>query len=853
MTFDLNPNQLRLVRDPQAQWPNVAGAQWVPYVRTNRRPNVPGGPLTATFEDMPRNHDGGPFTFRVTFSEALARDTDAVQAFEMTSGEITHVEWSQRAREWQVTANPEAGEDMTITLKAEDSCENGTTPCTEQGRALERDVRATVRATTQAPAVPQVRPTVSLSGAPSEHNGWDPWTMTLTFSEAVDITAERLVNVVNETTTGMVTEAQQTSTDTTNWRLTVYPPAHHDSIVTVQSSGACGEPRAICTSDGRAVENRASVTIIGPPQLTCPNTAAYEGRDTTIDFVCTLSRPHNAATSVGWQTVDDTAKAGEDYVAASGRLEFGIGDTQLTIPITLIDDAIDEGHEQFKIALQHTRRDLMVNGIAVMRRVVYGFIYNDDAMPKAWISRFGRTVGTHAVDTISNRFGADTPEDENSVRIAGQPLATDAKRLAELEGSIRRDLHHHTRESISGFLPEPYLTSDQLLTGTSFTWTKTPDGSNTTWTAWGELAQSEFEAAESDLALQGRVRSGFIGADAKRGRWQGGIAAGLSTGEGSFRFRLLESETDEDGGDTRSMMVSVLPYAAYNLSQEIWAWAILGIGQGDLTVKRQNAQDTARTLQAPLDMRLAAFGFKGKLLAQERGSPFNLGFRGDAMWVRTRSEATRGMEAASATVTQARLVTETGFDFEIGSGTLSPTLELGIRHDAGDAERGIGIEAGGRFRYQTGRVSIEALVRTLLTHEDDNFEEWTVSTTLQILPRPNGSGLDLKLTPAWGTAANTFGQLWEEQARRALTRPAHEPADHRIDSEIGYGFRSVLGTGGVWRPYVAATHGNASAAIYRAGTQWKITDQADIAVEVSRSGNPEAAENAVTIRAGLQW
>ena len=63
----------------------------------------------------------------------------------------------------------------------------------------------------------------------------------------------------------------------------------------------------------------------------------------------------------------------------------------------------------------------------------------------------------------------------------------------------------------------------------------------------------------------------------------------------------------------------------------------------------------------------------------------------------------------------------------------------------------------------------------------------------------------------------------------------------------------MLGTGGVWRPYLAATHGNAFAAIYRAGTQWKITDQADIAVEVSRSGNPEAAENAVTIRAGLQW
>ena len=63
MTIDMLPRLLPLVNSPQAQWPNNEGSQFSPYVRTNRRPVIPSGPLTAMFEDLPEEHGGRPFTF----------------------------------------------------------------------------------------------------------------------------------------------------------------------------------------------------------------------------------------------------------------------------------------------------------------------------------------------------------------------------------------------------------------------------------------------------------------------------------------------------------------------------------------------------------------------------------------------------------------------------------------------------------------------------------------------------------------------------------------------------------------------------------------------------------------------
>ena len=67
--------------------------------------------------------------------------------------------------------------------------------------------------------------------------------------------------------------------------------------------------------------------------------------------------------------------------------------------------------------------------------------------------------------------------------------------------------------------------------------------------------------------------------------------------------------------------------------------------------------------------------------------------------------------------------------FRVGGGTLTPGLELGLRHDGGDAETGTGVELGGRIAYEdpeTG-LGVEARARTLIAHEDSDYREWGAS------------------------------------------------------------------------------------------------------------------------------
>ena len=59
------------------------------------------------------------------------------------------------------------------------------------------------------------------------------------------------------------------------------------------------------------------------------------------------------AMQISYQLVDGTAKAGADFVAQSGELQWADGDSaDKTIVVTLTDDQLLEGNEEFQIRLQ---------------------------------------------------------------------------------------------------------------------------------------------------------------------------------------------------------------------------------------------------------------------------------------------------------------------------------------------------------------------------------------------------------------------------------------------------------------------------------------------------------------------
>jgi hypothetical protein len=117
------------------------------------------------------------------------------------------------------------------------------------------------------------------------------------------------------------------------------------------------------SANATIARSSATATIIdndapsGTPQVSISDLVVDEAAG-TANFVITLDRPSTGVVSINYATQDgapvtgaDAAHAGSDYVAASGTLKFGAGETAKTVKVGLINDTLNEGAEAFSLAL----------------------------------------------------------------------------------------------------------------------------------------------------------------------------------------------------------------------------------------------------------------------------------------------------------------------------------------------------------------------------------------------------------------------------------------------------------------------------------------------------------------------
>ena len=147
-----------------------------------------------------------------------------------------------------------------------------------------------------------------------------------------------------------------------------------------------------------------------------------------------------------------------------------------------------------------------------------------------------------------------------------------------------------------------------------------------------------------------------------------------------------------------------------------------------------------------------------------------------------------GIEAVENVIT----VCASGRERLGGGATFTPIAEIGLRHDGGDAETGTGVEIGAGLRYTAGPLTIEGQVRSLVTHEDNDYEEWGMSGAIRVTPN-KGRGLTLSIAPAWGRTGSAADRLWSAHDARALGADSEFEADSQIAIAIdgnrgGYGF-----------------------------------------------------------------
>ena len=555
---------------------------------------------------------------------------------------------------------------------------------------------------------------------------------------------------------------------------------------TIQSIDS-GEAAAL---DHAAAGVQAAHKIRGAAALSVADARATESADATLDFVVTLSRSVSGTVTVDYATADGTATAGQDYTAEEGTLTFQPGQTRKTVRVTVLDDDHDEGEETLTLTLRNA------SGAYIVDDSASGTIQNEDPLQQAWLARFGRTAAQHVLDGVQARL--KSPRKSGSqVTVVGHAVGGEAEAAAGL-GNLTGWSGDRDRASDVHFEPQ-LLTTRDLVTRSAFTLSGEEDTGGV-GAVWGRGAYSGFDANIDGLSLDGEVTTGMLGADYAVGRWVVGLSLARSEGDGSWR-----SPGRGEGG-IASSLTGLYPYAGFNVTERLSLWGVAGYGEGDLTL----AMHDGASYRTDLHLTMAAIGVRGDLLSVRQANGLALAFESDALLVRTTSDAVSGasglLAAAEADVSRLRLALEGSVEYLlVGGGFLAPTLELGLRHDGGDAETGFGIEVGGGFAFAdaSGRWSAEVMVRGLLAHEASNFRDWGITGSLRFDPRPSTDrGLSASLLPSWGSSdsAGAAGLMGREYLG-GLVSNGTTTRGGRVDAEAAYGL-AMLGGRATGTPYL---------------------------------------------------
>ena len=123
------------------------------------------------------------------------------------------------------------------------------------------------------PERPAARPFVYASDMPQEHDGAEPFTFKLHFTDEIQMSYKRLRDHVLSVTNATVTKAQRrTKGSNLLWDITVQPDAPDHIDVELLGDRQCSHRAAVCAKDGRKLYNDLKFTVTGsnapPPPAT---------------------------------------------------------------------------------------------------------------------------------------------------------------------------------------------------------------------------------------------------------------------------------------------------------------------------------------------------------------------------------------------------------------------------------------------------------------------------------------------------------------------------------------------------------------------------------------------------------
>ena len=622
-----------------------------------------------------------------------------------------------------------------------------------------------------------------------------------------------------------------------------------------------------------------------------------------LDFNVRLSRKHDDYVCYDFEAISGgTAAEGTDYLKfpkATYWMQIG---KRVDKPfVRIIDDSVNDNGETVKVKISNARLcDAPSQTLEITRAEATGTIRNTDPLPQALMARFGRTAAVHVVDHVEERLAAPRevgleaqvagrqlrPGMEREMALdflsqlgssagmhapgAGSPGARSGSPMGAGAGSIGlaagmggpagggMGLAADPMNGMAGpdgglfdrGLSSMGLGVGNLLTNSSFALTReTRQGGILSF--WSRGARSSFAGREEALSLGGDVRTTMFGADYAKGPLVTGLSLSNSRGLGEY--------AGVTAGQVASAVTGLYPWLGYKLSDRVSVWGVTGYGKGALTLM----PGEGAALTSGLSMAMAAAGTRGALVAGgARG--FELAFKADALWVGTSIDGVEGpggnLAATAAAVTRFRTGLEAARGYALaGRLSLRPSVEVGLRHDGGDAENGAGLDVGGGLVVSdasTG-LTVDLRVRMLVVHQADGFSERGMALSLSYNPTPSTPlGFTARVAPSWGGEATSGAEaMWGRETMSGMANGGLA-SGNRLEGEVGYGL--PVGSRFVGTPRVGVSTSEYGRD-YRIGYGLGVLDRErlnlDLGVDAHRRESPmlDGTDNGFLGRATMRW
>ena len=341
--------------------------------------------------------------------------------------------------------------------------------------------------------------------------------------------------------------------------------------------------------------------------------------------------------------------------------------------------------------------------------------------------------------------------------------------------------------------------------------------------------------------------SGHLGADVRLGNVIVGVAASRS--DGAFDYTDTGGGSHNVGGRYTSRMNSVHPYLGWSSSREgTGTWVTAGYGSGEIEIDDENIGRKSSS-----DAKLWTVAAGGTLRLLTRGSSA-LALKAEAwlsnLKVEDNEDLIRGVEVRTNRV---KVALSGSRSLSLGSGTLTPSVELGLRRDGGDGYNSLDSEVGAGLRYMSAArgITVEVNGRRLLFSRE-GLGEWGAGGMVRYDHGADRRGLMFSALPSYGDAASGVKMLWDD--RRAGPGAGGSRGSLRLETEIGYGI-PTLGGSGLLTPYgifIPWDEGNGDS--YGVGSRLEVGQKFEVSLEGRREGRGDGVfEHGLMLRSSMRW